>query len=851
MAKPTVRILGPVSIDNGLIDEPLNPRLRRLFAALAIRWNEPVAEAGLIDAVWSETDALPANPTRSLQTYVSRLRAYLGAGAIERQASSYRLAADVVELDAATFEHLLAQVSSAGEEGRSEDAVDLVNRALAQWNGAALDEYANEHWAAGEAARLDALRVDARERRAAMLIDLGRVDGTLLAELEALAAEHPHREEPASLLMRALYRANRQADALAAFGRFRDRLATDLGLEPSEELRLLEEQVVTDDRSAVLGTGRSRPLRAYEIDERMGEGAFSIVYRGRQPSVNREVAIKQIRAELANRPEFIRRFETEAHFVARLEHPFIVPIYDFWREPNSAYLVMRYLRGGSLEHRLRTGALAVAQVGKMVGEIGSALATAHRAGIIHRDVKPANILFDDEGNAFLADFGIALDAEEAADPEAALSAGSPAYASPEQLRREQVGPPADVHGLAIATYEALTGHLPFPDEATHAALLKRQLHDPIPAVSLARADVPAGIDTVLATATAKDPANRYPSVELFVEAMDRALAPTDHAPVRPQVITVITDAERNPYKGLRAFDEADAADFAGRARLVDELVEVLAEHRLLAVVGPSGSGKSSVVRAGLLPAIRSGRPRGASEWFVTTLLPGPNPFEELEAALLRIAAEQPAELLEVLESGPRGIARALRRVAPGPDDQVLLVIDQFEELFTLADAEQANRFLDALAEAVTEERSRLRVVLTLRADFYDRPRRTARPGCCRSITIRCRGSRRWRWPTRRCSGSGPASASGSTRTAIGCGCSAISTPRATSGRRLAARRPSCIGADDSKRPRSFSPIPGLCSIQPSGSSSKRAPLDGRPRRKPNDGRTGASAASWPGWRSWR
>ena len=540
-------------------------------------------------------------------------------------------------------------------------------------------------------------------------------------------AEHPHRDGPTRLLMVALYQSGRQADALAAFGRHRDRLATDLGLEPSAELRQLEEQILTDDRSLALTA--SRALRGYQIQERLGEGAFSIVYRGRQPSVGREVAIKQIRAELANRPEFIRRFETEAHLVARLEHPHIVPLYDFWREPNSAYLVMRLLRGGSLESALRSGSLAVDRVVRLVGEIGGALSVAHRSGVVHRDVKPANILLDEDGHAYLTDFGIALDAAEAADPDAALSAGSPAYASPEQLRREQVGPPADVHGLAIAMYEALTGQLPFPDEPTHAALLQRQLHDPIPPVCDVRRDVPAAIDGVLARATAKDPTERFQSIEGFLEAVESAVDASGGTvagvgpAARRGVGTAVSDDARNPYKGLRAFDEADAGDFAGRARLVDQLLETMADHRLMAVVGPSGSGKSSVVRAGLLPALRRGRVEGADEWFVTTVLPGAKPFEELETALLRVAAERPSDLLGVLESGTRGIARGVRHVVPEEGSQLLLVIDQFEELFTLGVAAETARFLDALAVAVSEERSQLRVVLTLRADFYDRPLR--------------------------------------------------------------------------------------------------------------------------------
>jgi WD40 repeat protein/DNA-binding CsgD family transcriptional regulator len=184
----------------------------------------------------------------------------------------------------------------------------------------------------------------------------------------------------------------------------------------------------------------------------------------------------------------------------------------------------------------------------------------------------------------------------------------------------------------------------------------------------------------------------------------------------------------NPYKGLRAFQEADAPDFFGREALVQQLFDRLAEDhplaRFLAVVGPSGSGKSSVVRAGLIPALRAGRLPGSERWFVTDMLPGTHPFEELEAALNRIAARAGTPLLALLCEEERGLARAVKHILPPDGGEVLLVIDQFEELFTLLDDEVARvSFLESVRAAVTDPRAHLRVILTLRADFYDRPLR--------------------------------------------------------------------------------------------------------------------------------
>lgn len=177
----------------------------------------------------------------------------------------------------------------------------------------------------------------------------------------------------------------------------------------------------------------------------------------------------------------------------------------------------------------------------------------------------------------------------------------------------------------------------------------------------------------------------------------------------------------NPYKGLQAFQEADAPDFFGRETLTQRLGERLREDaelaRFLAVVGPSGAGKSSVVRAGLLPALR----QGTHAPLVADLVPGTHPFEELEAALLRAAPNPPPSLLEQLQSDERGLVRVAKRLLPA-DCELVLLIDQFEELFTLT-ADEAVRaaFIASLYSAVADARSQLRVIITLRADFYDRP----------------------------------------------------------------------------------------------------------------------------------
>jgi WD40 repeat protein/class 3 adenylate cyclase len=186
-------------------------------------------------------------------------------------------------------------------------------------------------------------------------------------------------------------------------------------------------------------------------------------------------------------------------------------------------------------------------------------------------------------------------------------------------------------------------------------------------------------------------------------------------------VTAALEAQ-NPYKGLRAFAENDAGDFFGREALTEHLVERLAETRFLAVVGPSGSGKSSVVRAGLVPRLREGALPGSERWRVAEMFPGAYPLEELEAALLRVADNAPASLLEQLEEDERGLLRAVKRLLADDGSELVLLVDQLEEVFTLVEDEtRRTQFLALLERAVRDPHSRLRIVATLRADFYDRP----------------------------------------------------------------------------------------------------------------------------------
>lgn len=702
-----IRVLGPVDVldDEGDGVAVGGPLQTRLLVLLVVAGSERLSVDEAVAGLWPSGD-LPEDPIGTVRTYVARLRRSLGGDAIVTVSGAYQLGD--VSTDASQFEEL---VERARRVSGSPTAAELWRKCLDLWRGRAFGRDAELEAVVPEAARLEELRAEATEAwfDARLAAGEGR---ELASEVETAVKAFPFREGFRVQQMTVLARAGRQADALRAFQEFRAEL-TEVGLEPSEPLAELDRRIAGGE---VPRSGARRTLRGYELGERIGEGAFAQVWAATQASVDRKVAIKQIRASLANEPEFIRQFETEAQLVARLEHPHVVPLYDYWREPGSAYLVMRYVDGGSLANALLDGPVDLDRVVALAQEVAAALDEAHREGVIHRDVKPGNILLDRSGNAYLSDFGIAVEEAGRLDPEAWLSNGSPAYAPPEQLQRLEAGPAADVYALGMTVYEALTGRLPFPAETTMAGLLERQLNDPVPLVRTTLPELPAAVDSVLQKATAKMPAGRYQSAGAF--AVDLAAAAGlkgDEA--------LITPEDRNPYKGLRAFTEADAGDFAGRARLVNRLVDRLGAHRVTVVVGPSGSGKSSVVRAGLLPAVRQGRIPGSDQWFTTTMIPSTDPFTDLEAALLRVAIDTPADLAQRLTVDRRGLAWALRRLVPA-NRQLLLFVDQFEELFTLGDdAAKTELFLDSLVEALTVEDPQLRLVVTLRADFYDRPLR--------------------------------------------------------------------------------------------------------------------------------
>lgn len=479
---------------------------------------------------------------------------------------------------------------------------------------------------------------------------------------------------------------------------------------------------------------KGRSIKSYAISELIDIGGFGAVYRAMQDGVLREVAIKVINPIFANRPAFIQRFESEAQVIASLEHPHIVPLYDYWRDPQGAYIVMRWLRGGHLRSAMdkHQEGWDVSEVFQLLVQISSALAFAHRYGVIHRDLKPENILLDEEGNVYLADFGIAQIVNSGADDDEFGAMGSPAYAAPEQIANTTTNERTDIYSLGIILFELLAGQHPFPDlaENTVTTLTNKRLSERLPSLRSLRPDLPESLDAVIQRATALNSDERYADVISLVNAFRGAAFTPDQritSTLIPPSVILAQQAIPNPYKGLRAFQEADASNFFGRTRLIQTLISRLTEdskyNRFLAVVGPSGSGKSSVVKAGLIPALRRGDLPGSERWYYIDMVPGLEPYRELESALNSIAISPPENLAVQLHSHKTGLTEVVQDILPEDERvELVLVIDQFEEVFTLVENEQITfNFLETLQSAVTAPNSRIRIIITLRADFYDRP----------------------------------------------------------------------------------------------------------------------------------
>lgn len=247
---------------------------------------------------------------------------------------------------------------------------------------------------------------------------------------------------------------------------------------------------------------------------------MATVYLAHDPRFKRDVAIKVLPSQFMDDPDFRERFELEAQTIAQLEHNAIVPVYDFGEENGQPYLVMRYMRGGTLADRLEKGPMTLSQAAEIIERIASALDAAHEDGIVHRDLKPPNILFSKHGAAFLGDFGIVKLSEAKATLTGSKIIGTPAYMSPEQAKGESgIGPASDIYTLGVILFEMLTGQQPYKADTPMGVAVKH-ITDPVPDIHEARAALPAEVGKIILKAMAKTPEARYKTAgEMAAELM--------------------------------------------------------------------------------------------------------------------------------------------------------------------------------------------------------------------------------------------------------------------------------------------------------------------------------------------
>lgn len=265
-------------------------------------------------------------------------------------------------------------------------------------------------------------------------------------------------------------------------------------------------------------------LGAYRIINKVGQGGMATVYKAYQPSMDRNVAIKVLPSQLAESKEFATRFQQEARIIARLEHPHILPVFDFGEDDGVTYFVMRYLEAGTLKNMMEAGPLPLDEIDRIFTQLAQALGYAHSHGVVHRDLKPANALVDASGNLFLTDFGIAKLLESASPRLTQTDAimGTPAYISPEQAQAAPVDQRSDIYSLGIILYEMVTGRVPFVADTPLAVILKH-LSDPLPLPSAIKPDIPPAIEQVILKALAKNPDDRFANTSEFITAWRRAL----------------------------------------------------------------------------------------------------------------------------------------------------------------------------------------------------------------------------------------------------------------------------------------------------------------------------------------
>ncbi|WP_345203414.1 BTAD domain-containing putative transcriptional regulator [Fodinibacter luteus] len=658
-------VLGPLRVEGsrGTI-EIRGAKERLLLARLVAAGGRLVPTSELVDTLWGEEP--PASAAKSLQTFVLRARNALEpdrAGTptlLLTEGPGYRLALDPSQVDAERFARLARIGERALADGRPEHAAATLTEALALWRGPAYAGFEGAAFAAAEARRLDELRLGATEERIAAELALGRASAAV-PELERLVGEHPMRERLWEMLVTALYRAGRQGDALGAYERARSVLADELGVDPGPGLRAVHARVLAHDPTLGSPTVRAalpaelRPARALVgRDEELGRlrQAWQAAVRGRPGTV------------VVRGPEGGGGTALAAALAAEVA-----------REG----AVVRYRSEATHTHDSGRP-VASGGVGALTPEVPDVTTGAEPLNGI-----PVLLVSDHTEADVPATLTVRLTGHLGSVP-AGAEVVELRPLSPHEVRQVVADyVPAEDATRVAQEVHARTGGWP---GAVHEA-----------AVDVARARAVQRVEVAAATTGSTSAELASARAELTDSVARLRDTTSDAEPPDPRVC---------PWRGLASYDVDDARWFAGRERLVAELVARLAGSRLLALVGASGSGKSSALRAGLLAALAADVLPGSGGWRVVTLRPGAHPMRELaRRSLGPTGRDEVADLLThlVTASGEQ-------------EGRTVVAVDQFEEVWTVcADHGERTQFLDTLTELATDPRSSVSVVLAVRADF--------------------------------------------------------------------------------------------------------------------------------------